>query len=106
MQDDLRAIRVCLQARTDLRIVLRGSGVSSFLYIRSSHRAAEVSVEGKEFFVEYWDSADDNSHVPPIKSETLPSISSTTDTLTEWFLTGSSRKISIALIIGPVSAIA
>ena len=61
MKNVLSEVRDSLETRQDLKIDLRGSGKSAFLYIHSLKRAAEVSIEGRGFFVEYWDQADEES---------------------------------------------
>lgn len=84
MTDDLLDIRNRLQSRDDLTVDLRGSGKATFLYVRSLKRSAEVSVEGEEFFIEYWDSVDEHSDEAPVKGETVRSASGATKKLAEW----------------------
>jgi len=75
-----------LEARGDLKADLRGSGKSAFLYIQSHKCAAEVSIgQGHEFFVEYWDEANEASEKAALRSENVVSVSEVMKKLTEWF---------------------
>jgi hypothetical protein len=84
MQTELLQIREYLRGRADLRVDLRGTGESEFLYISSPHHAAEISPAEGGFFVEFWDEADEESHAAAVRSEIVPSISEVTNKLTEW----------------------
>jgi hypothetical protein len=84
MQTDLLQIRERLRGRVDLRVDLRGTGKSEFLYISSPHHAAEISPAEGGFFVEFWDEADEESQATAIRSEIVSSISEVTNKLIEW----------------------
>jgi hypothetical protein len=85
MKNELLEIRELLGLREDLKVVLRGSGKSAFLYIRSPKCAAEVSIHGQEFFVEYWDEADEESEKAAVSKQIVESVSEVLKRLTEWF---------------------
>jgi len=84
MNNELLEVKSLLEHRQNLKIDTRGRGKSSFLYVRSSERASEVSIEGDGFFVEYWDDANEESDKAPTKSEILKSVSEVVESLVEW----------------------
>ena len=69
----------------NLIVDMRGAGQSAFLYICSNNRAAEVSMEGQGFFVEYWDESDEKSERESIRNEILYSIFEVKQNLMIWF---------------------
>jgi hypothetical protein len=69
-----------------LRVDLRGSGKAAFLYVRSPQRAAEVSLEGDGYFLEYWNEADEESEKAAVKSEIVESTSEAIEKLTDWLV--------------------
>jgi hypothetical protein len=75
MNDQLLDLRDQLGIREGLRVDLRGSGEAAFLCIRSSERAAEVSIEERGFFLEFWDEADEESDGAAVRSESVHSVS-------------------------------
>ena len=85
MKDQLIKIRDHLGHREDLKIDLKGSGRAAFLYIRSSERAAEVSIEQEGFFIEFWDEADEESDKAAVRSESVHSVPEVIHRLKEWF---------------------
>jgi hypothetical protein len=87
LENPLEQIRRILQAHQQLSIDLRGTGNSAFLYIRSSDRSAEISVDRPGFFVEYWEIADEESYEPPVESEVVISLSEAVSKLNAWFTT-------------------
>jgi hypothetical protein len=84
MENELLEIRDYLESRKDLKIDLRGSGKSTFLYVRSHGHAAEVSIDTGGIFVEYWDHSDEESDMAAIRSEIVESIPEVVRRLTEW----------------------
>ena len=81
---NLLEIQKELEHRGSLRVELRGTGKSAFLYVRSLERAAEISIEQGGFFVEYWNNADEESDEAPIKSERLTSAAAAVNAMTNW----------------------
>jgi hypothetical protein len=84
--NELLKIRKQLEDLQGLRVDLRGSGKAAFLYVRSPKRAAEVSLEGDEYFLEYWNEADEGSEKAAVKNETVQSSSEAIKKLTEWLV--------------------
>jgi hypothetical protein len=84
MKNELLQIREYLRGRGDLRVDLRGTGKSEFLYVRSPNHAAEISLGEGGFFVEFWGEAEEKSDGPAVRSEIVTSISEVTNKLTEW----------------------
>jgi hypothetical protein len=93
MNDEWSEIRGYFDTHEGLKIELLGSGKAEFLYIRSSERAAEVSIAEQGFFVELWDVVDEESNKAPVSSEIMPSIPEVLIRLTEWFSPDTDRKI-------------
>lgn len=90
MTTELQKLQDALASLEHLNIVLRGKGKSAFLYIRSSNRSAEVSIDDDRFFVEYWDVADEESDKAPIRSESVFSQDDAIKNVTEWLTAGTS----------------
>lgn len=84
MKNEMSELLKLLEPRQDLKVDLRGSGKSAFVYIRSSKRAAEVSIEGSGFFVEHWDEANEQSAAAAVGSESVGSVSEVMKRLNEW----------------------
>jgi len=47
--------------RSPLRADMRGDGASRFLYVVGNGRSAEVSLHSDKFWVEFWNSLDENA---------------------------------------------
>ena len=58
-----------LRQLAGVHVSARGSHQSAFLYVRSCNKAVEVSLDGHEISVEYWDAADEESDDEPVKEE-------------------------------------
>jgi hypothetical protein len=84
MNDELLEIQSQILLREGIKADLRGGGKAVFLYVRSLERAAEVSLEGKDFFVELWDNADEESEKAPVRSELVQRVSSVIQILGQW----------------------
>jgi uncharacterized protein (DUF1697 family) len=63
----------------------RGTGKSSFLYIKDANRAAEISIDSEKLWVEFWDSADEEQLEPPLKEKTYSQIPQAVADIIDWF---------------------
>jgi hypothetical protein len=84
--NELLRIQGQMESLQGLRVELRGSGKAAFLYIRSLQRAAEVSLEGDGYFLEYWNEAQEKSAKAAVKSEVVQSSCDAVKRLTEWLM--------------------
>ena len=82
----LQSLRQKLEANTELLISERGTGKAKFLYVRSPHRAIEVSEQGDGFSSEYWNTADEESDEDSVKKEIVKSESDAFAKIKSWFV--------------------
>ncbi len=81
MFDELYNALVSLKGVT---VEKRGSGDSDFLFIKSNRRAVEASLDGDLLWVEFWDSADEESDDPPVRDKHFASLEDAIREIKEW----------------------
>jgi hypothetical protein len=79
--DDLKSE---LQQR-GLSSSVRGGGRAAFLFVEHDGKAVEISEHEGQWWVEFWDSSDDQD-AAPIKEEFFTTPSQVTDAATGWLL--------------------
>jgi hypothetical protein len=82
--DKLRSLASELQGMRGIVVSTRGQGKAVFLYVRSTRRAVEVSVDEGDICVEYWNVADEESDESPIREETFDDNESATKSIQDW----------------------
>jgi hypothetical protein len=75
-----------LEAVPGLSVSERGMGKAKFLYVRSSVRCIEVSVEADGLSIEYWDEADEESDKASVNQELATSESEALSKIKGWLL--------------------
>jgi hypothetical protein len=81
---DLQELGNRLSAEARLKVELRGGGRASFLYVRSVRRAVEISEDEGGLFIEYWDTSDELSEAPAVRSEVVPPSEDAFKKAVEW----------------------
>jgi len=84
MQIELQELQNRFRAEKSLKVDARGLGKTSFLYVRSTNRAVEISMDNPGVFVEYWDVADETSDRDSVKSEIMPSTAEVFEKVMRW----------------------
>lgn len=66
-------------------VSIRGDGDSSFVFVEHCRRAVELSWNGTGWWLEFWDSADDEN-APAIAERTVGTEAEAVDAIKEWLI--------------------
>lgn len=80
----LRYIKNKLEAVEGLLVSERGSGKAKFLYVSSPTRAIEIHTEAGNYFIEYWDTANEDSDSAPVHRDEVASEADAVTNIIQW----------------------
>ena len=70
----LQIVKLELQAVEGISVSEGGTPAAKTLYARSATRAVKVSTQDASLVVEFWNSVDEQSQIPPVSREIVPSV--------------------------------
>jgi uncharacterized alkaline shock family protein YloU len=82
----LQIVKLELQAIEGISVSEGGTAAAKTLYARSATRAVKVSTQDTNLVVEFWNSVDEQSQIPPVSREIVPSVAKAVGEVTNWLL--------------------